>query len=138
MGRMKRDAIDREERRRSRASAPTTLGDIAARGLAVFCWCNRCGHNAELPSERLAAELGPALPVPEVGARLRCSGCQSKDVATRPAWPSLGQVARHHDSAEASDAREGPDAGVRDGDGNGDAGAEGSPPRSRGSVSGTG
>ena len=95
MGRMKREAIDAQERRRARASAPATLGELAAAGIAVFCWCNRCAHNAELPADRLAAELGPALPVPEVGARMRCSGCASKDVATRPAWPSLGQVARH-------------------------------------------
>jgi Fur family ferric uptake transcriptional regulator len=26
---------------------------------------------------------------------LRCTGCGSKDIATRPAWPSLGQVTRH-------------------------------------------
>lgn len=95
MGRMKRAAIDTLERRRSRASAPTTLGDLAAAHIAVFCWCNRCAHHAELASDRLTAQFGPALPVPEVGARLRCSGCNSKDVATRPAWPSLGQVARH-------------------------------------------
>ncbi len=129
MGRMKREAIDREERRRSRTSAPTTLGDIAARGLAVFCWCNRCGHNAELPSERLAAELGPALPVPEVGARLRCSGCQSKDVATRPAWPSLGQVARHHEDGGAGN-REDPPEDAASGDM--------APPRARGSATGGG
>jgi hypothetical protein len=26
---------------------------------------------------------------------MRCSGCGSKDVAARPDWPSLGQIARH-------------------------------------------
>ncbi len=41
------------------------------------------------------AVLGRGHPVPEVGARLCCSRCAGKDVATRPAWPSLGQVARH-------------------------------------------
>jgi hypothetical protein len=45
--------------------------------------------------ERLVRELGPQFAVPEVGARMRCTGCGAKDVATRPAWPSLGQVARH-------------------------------------------
>ena len=27
---------------------PATLGDLAADGLHVFCWCHRCGHNAEV------------------------------------------------------------------------------------------
>ncbi len=80
-----------EERRRQ----PAALGTLAEAQLGVFCWCNRCGHNAELGIEALVAELGPDFPVPEVGARTRCSGCGSKDVATRPAWPSMGPVARH-------------------------------------------
>ena len=80
-----------EERQRR----PASLGAIAESGLGIFCWCNRCGHNAVLPIGALIAELGPAFPVPEVGARTRCTGCGSKDVATRPAWPSMGPVARH-------------------------------------------
>ena len=74
---------------------PARLGPIAEQGLDIFCWCNRCGHSAELSSVLLLARLGPAVPVPEIGAHLRCGGCGSKDVATRPAWPGLGPVARH-------------------------------------------
>ncbi len=81
-----------EEERRCRA---TTLGELAEDDIGVFCWCNRCGHNAVLAVAILIAELGPDYPVPEIGARTRCSGCGSKDVATRPAWPTVGQVARH-------------------------------------------
>ena len=72
-----------------------TLAELAAAKVDVFCWCNRCSHNAVLAAALLLAELGPDFPVPEVGGRTRCSGCGSKDVATRPAWPSLGPVARH-------------------------------------------
>lgn len=72
-----------------------TLAELAAAGVDVFCWCNRCGHNGVVATARLAAELGPAFAVPEVGGKMRCTGCGSKDVATRPAWPSLGPVARH-------------------------------------------
>ena len=91
MGRMKdRQLSEHEDRLR-----PTCLGELAADSLAVFCWCNRCGHNAEIPVATLVAQLGPGFPVPEVGARMRCSSCGSKDIATRPAWPGLGQVARH-------------------------------------------
>ncbi len=91
MGELKRTRIEREDRR----GRPMTLGALTRQGIGVFCWCNRCSHNASLDSHRLAAEMGPDLAIPEVGARLRCSGCGSKDVATRPDWPSLGQVARH-------------------------------------------
>ncbi|MEM7168939.1 MAG: hypothetical protein AAF530_02140 [Pseudomonadota bacterium] len=72
-----------------------TLGELAAESIAIFCWCNRCQHNAVLPVERLISELGPAQPVPDVGCYLRCQNCGSKDVATRPDWPGLGQVTRH-------------------------------------------
>jgi hypothetical protein len=91
MSRLKDRALAaRDERRRA-----TTLGQLAAQQVGVFCWCNRCGHNASLAAAQLITRLGPACPVPEVGAHLRCSGCGTKDVATRPDWPSLGQVARH-------------------------------------------
>ena len=72
-----------------------TLVELATAGVDIFCWCNRCSHNAVLAATRLLAELGPDFPVPEIGGRMRCSGCGAKDVATRPAWPSLGPVARH-------------------------------------------
>lgn len=91
MAAIKRGQLDGEERRRR----VSRLGDLARAEVEVFCWCNRCGHNAVMETARLIAELGPAYPVPEVGARMRCSGCGSKDVATRPHWPGLGQVARH-------------------------------------------
>ena len=91
MSAIKRRALAEEDRRRQAAS----LREIADRGVEIFCWCNRCGHNAVVGSARLAEALGGDCPVPEVGARLRCTVCGGKDVATRPDWPSLGQVARH-------------------------------------------
>ncbi len=91
MAAIKRGQFDAEEQR-LRASK---LGELAAAGVEVFCWCNRCGHNAVVETAPLMAELGPGYPVPEVGARMRCTGCGSKDVATRPDWPGLGQVTRH-------------------------------------------
>ena len=91
MGRLKDQSIRNEEQGRQAAR----LGDIAEAGLHIFCWCNRCGHNSEVDSRMLVMKLGPAMPVPEIGAKMRCSNCQSKDIATRPAWPSLGQVTRH-------------------------------------------
>lgn len=87
----KRRMIDERERRRR----AITLGELEREGLDVFCWCNRCSHSAAVALALLLAQLGPETTVPEVGARMRCSGCGGKDVATRPAWPSLGPVARH-------------------------------------------
>lgn len=91
MAGLKRRELARQEARRR----ATTLGEIAAQGLDVFCWCNRCGHNAVLGSGPLVTALGGNFPVPEIGARLRCSACGAKDIATRPAWPGLGPVAHH-------------------------------------------
>jgi hypothetical protein len=82
MGRLKEDALASA----TRFSMAMTLGDLMNQGLDVFCWCNRCGHNAVLAVRLLVGQMGAAQAVPEVGARLRCSGCASKDVATRPAW----------------------------------------------------
>ncbi|NNG02687.1 MAG: hypothetical protein HKM95_01120 [Inquilinus sp.] len=86
----RRQLADEEVRRR-----PVVLGALAERGVGVFCWCNRCHHNAIVTSTQLIDQLGPDFPIPEVGAQMRCSGCGSKDVATRPDWPSQGQITRH-------------------------------------------
>ena len=91
MGRFKRQAVDKEDRRQG----PARLGDLIDAKVGVFCWCNRCGHHAEAATAMLAAQLGSDFPVPEIGARMRCSACGSKDVATRPAWPSQGQITKH-------------------------------------------
>ena len=76
---------------------PTTLADMIHEGLSIFCWCNRCGHNSNIDPVPLVTALGPLFPVPELGGRMRCSLCQARDIATRPAWPSHGggQIARH-------------------------------------------
>ena len=81
----------------SEARNPTTLSDLAAEDMGVFCWCNLCNHNAELSTSSLIDSLGPLFPVPELGSLMRCSACGARDVATRPAWPSHGggAIARH-------------------------------------------
>jgi hypothetical protein len=89
MGRLKQDALDSAHQH----TTAMTLGDLLNQALDVFCWCNRCGHNAVLEARLLAGQMGAAQAVPEVGARLRCSGCASKDVATRPAWQSAAPAA---------------------------------------------
>lgn len=74
---------------------PITLAELSRMGHDVFCWCNRCGRNAVLSTADLTARLGAAMPVADIGAHLRCTGCGTRDIATRPAWPSPGIVSRH-------------------------------------------
>ena len=99
MGRMKQDRLAAQDRQRH----ATTLGELQRQGIDIFCWCNRCGHSAVAPVGVFVAQLGPSFTVPDIGAHLRCSGCDNKDIAARPAWPSLGQVTRHHDRRAAEE-----------------------------------
>jgi hypothetical protein len=65
-----------------RIARPDRLGALAVRGGVIFCWCNRCAHHARIDGRQLSLTLGPDFAVPEIGARLRCSNCGAKDVAT--------------------------------------------------------
>lgn len=96
MGGIKRQALGGEEKGRDAVA----LGALADRGMDVFCWCNRCGHHAVVPTIQLMRQLGAGCPVPEVGAAMRCTSCGSRDVATRPDWPSPGRISRHGASSE--------------------------------------
>jgi len=107
VGGIKRRELLHEERRQR----PATLADLRAQGVEVFCWCNRCSHNAVLPLDSLLPLLGHFCPVPEIGARLVCSACGSKDVATRPAWKGLGQVTSHEELPAPTPAGKAPAEG---------------------------
>ena len=91
MGGFKRSQIDATERTRR----VERLGGVRDQGADIFCWCNRCGHNTVMSAATLILRLGAAFPVPEVGTRMRCQACGSRDVATRPAWPAPPPVTRH-------------------------------------------
>lgn len=88
MGRMKRELIDREDHQLQAAR----LADLLRSKVGVLCRCNRCGHRAEAPATLLVAQLGMDFPVPEIGTRMRCRSCGSKDVATRPAWAAEAPI----------------------------------------------
>ena len=91
MGRFKRRQINEQDRQRQ----PACLADLARAGIGVFCWCNRCGHNAEAATAMLVAQLGPHFPVPEVGGRMRCSACGSEGCGDASSLAQPGQIARH-------------------------------------------
>lgn len=83
MAKLKQAFLAAEDRRQPALA----LGTLADQGIAVLCRCHRCGHQGALSAEALAAQVGADLAVPELGAKMRCSGCGSRDVATRPDWP---------------------------------------------------
>jgi hypothetical protein len=85
--------------RRAARSGATTLAELSGHAIGVYCWCNRCSHSATLPLDGLIARLGPGTPLTAMAGRLRCSVCGARDIAARPAWPSLGQVSGHGSSA---------------------------------------
>jgi|GEM_PF-1680057 len=78
MGAFKQQAVLAEEAK----LVALRLKDLDRRGWPVAATCHRCGHQAHLLAEFLIPRLGADLPVPEVGARLRCRCCGSKEVAT--------------------------------------------------------
>ena len=75
--------------------APATLGEVAAKGLKLWVWCNGCSHNKTLAVASLIARLGRNFPVPRLGARLRCSACGGRDIDARPDWPRRGVITSH-------------------------------------------
>ena len=101
MAKLKQALLTAEDRQQPALA----LGTLADQGLNVLCRCHRCGHRAVMPAEALIAQVGADLPVPELGAKMRCSGCGSRDVATRPDWPDAraagwGRPSRSYSAAD--------------------------------------
>ena len=74
---------------------PATLADMSAQGLDIWCWCNGCCHHAVLSTDKLIARLGRDQGVPGVVGHAYCGNCGSRDVETRPNWPTVGVVTQH-------------------------------------------
>ena len=78
----------------TRTYRPVTLGNLADQGMDVWAWCNGCFRNRAVDTDGLIARLSRGFPVPDVGARMRCS-CGGRDIETRPNWPdNLGVITR--------------------------------------------
>jgi hypothetical protein len=68
--------------RRNNFGPPMTLANMRQNGVrVVIARCEACGHVADVNVDALAETII----VPEVGRRLRCSGCGGKRIDTRPA-----------------------------------------------------
>ncbi len=74
---------------------PAALGDMVDQDLDIWCWCNGCYHYAVLSPDMLIARLGRDQGVPSVADHAYCGHCGSRDVETRPNWPTVGVVAGH-------------------------------------------
>ncbi len=62
-----------------------TLGNMRAHGvrtIAAWCAARDCHHAAVIDVER----LGDDVPVPSLGARMRCSRCGRLGADARPNW----------------------------------------------------
>ena len=78
---------------------PATLAKtMADKGLDVWCWCNGCYHHAVLETAALIDRLGRYQGVPGVADHAYCGRCGSRDVETRPNWPTVGVVTQHSPS----------------------------------------
>ena len=74
---------------------PATLGHMADQSLDIWCWCNGCCHHAVLATDMLIPRLGRDQGVPGVADHAYCGNCGSRDVETRPNWPTVGVVTQH-------------------------------------------
>ena len=72
-----------------REIAPMTLANMRENGVgSIQATCEACTHEATVDVSGLPEDVF----VPDVALRLRCSGCGSKHVVTRPNW-------REHEAA---------------------------------------
>jgi DNA-directed RNA polymerase subunit RPC12/RpoP len=70
--------------------APMDLANMRENGVrSVEARCEACGHEAVVNCDALPADL----PVPDVALRLRCSGCGSKRIVTKPDWTERPRIA---------------------------------------------
>ena len=62
---------------------PVTIGDLIHAGKLLWVYCTACGHERDVDPASLALPL--ETPVPGLGrAHLKCSGCGSRDIDTKP------------------------------------------------------
>ena len=70
--------------------APMTLANMRTNGVrSVEAGCEACGREAVLSCDALPEDF----PVPDVALRLRCSGCGSKRIVTKPDWTERPRIA---------------------------------------------
>lgn len=61
---------------------PVTLGDLISDGKLLWLYCCDCCRERDVDPATIP--LPAAFPVPEVGARMKCSKCGSRRIDARP------------------------------------------------------
>ena len=75
----------------SATHTPVLLSNLIADGKLLWCYCRECGHERDIPPASLP--LPGWLPVSTIGARMVCTVCGSKKIATQPEHVPGGVVA---------------------------------------------
>ena len=63
-------------------TGPVTLGDLIREGKLLWCYCRHCGRERDVDPATIT--LPPEFPVPEVGRRMKCGACGSREIETKP------------------------------------------------------
>ena len=61
---------------------PVTLSDLAQEDRLLWCYCEGCCHEVEVPP--LSLGLPHDVAVPDVSKLLKCSQCGGREISTRP------------------------------------------------------
>lgn len=72
-------------------TGPVRLGDLAREGKLLWGYCRACGRERDIDPATIP--LPAAVPVPEIGRRMRCTACGSRRIDTRPELYPGGIVA---------------------------------------------
>jgi hypothetical protein len=59
-----------------------SMREHGARSVVVICQRHGCGHESSINVDGWPDDM----PVPDVGLKLKCSRCGSKDIKTIPDW----------------------------------------------------
>jgi hypothetical protein len=73
------------------ARGPVLLGDLIRERKLLWAWCRDCCRERDIDPATIP--LPSSTPVPEVGRRMKCSACGSRNVSTKPEHMPGGVVA---------------------------------------------
>jgi hypothetical protein len=71
------------------------LSEMVRLKLKLSAWCGHCGRYRVMDPGPVARRLKRDATVGELGRKLKCSACGSREVQARPHYGGLGVVSRH-------------------------------------------
>ena len=73
-------------------STPVTLGDLIHEAKLLWVYCLECCRERDVDPNTIP--LPKSFPVPNIGARMKCTACGSRQIDTRPELYPGGVVAQ--------------------------------------------